>query len=275
MIQSFENWLGQAPIWQVGVILLGLMLLFAGAGYAARRWHAAHTSVPVGEKEGNQEGYLVSAVLGLLAFLLGFTFALAVDRFDTRRSLVLAEANAIGTTYLRTQLLEAPHRARISQLLVAYTDNRIALAKNKEPTGSDDLAKNNKLITDLWHATVAAFPSIKGYDFSSSYLESMNTVIDLDTSRKVGRRAHVPTTVFVVLGLYTFVTAGVLGYVLSGARGRSAAVVVLALFALAFLLILDIDRPTMGTINESQEPMELLRASLNTWQPHVFDTPPD
>jgi len=217
---------------------------------------------------------MVSAVLGLFAFLLGFTFALAVDRFDTRRGLVLQEANAIGTTYLRTQLLEAPHRERISRLLVAYTDHRIALAKEKAPAASD-IAKNDELITNLWRATAAAFPTIKDYDFSSSYLESMNTVVELDAARKVGRRAHVPTTVFVVLGIYAFVTAGVLGYVLSGLRGRIAAAIVLALFAMSFLLILDIDRPTVGTINESQEPMDWLRASMTAWQPRVFDTPPD
>ena len=272
-MQSFETWLGQAQIWQVGLVILGLMLVFATIGYGVHRWNEAHFPGPRGEKDGNQEGYLVSAVLGLFAFLLGFTFALAVDRFDARRGFVLEEANAIGRTYLRTQLLEAPHRERISVLLVAYTENRIALAKERTPTASDALAKNDGLITSLWQATVAAFPSIKDYDFSSSYLDSMNTVIDLDAARKVGRRAHVPTTVFVVLGIYAFVTAAVLGYVLSGLRGRIAAAVVLVLFAMSFLLILDIDRPTIGTINESQEPMEWLRASMNTWQPHVFDTP--
>lgn len=273
-MQSFENWLERAQIWQVGLVILGLMLVFATTGYAIRRWHETRMSGPPGEKENSQEGYLVSAVLGLFAFLLGFTFALAVDRFDTRRGLVLQEANAIGTTYLRTQLLEAPHRERISRMLVAYTDNRITLAKETAPTASD-VAKNDGLITNLWQATVAAFPTIKDYDFSSSYLESMNTVIDLDAARKVGRRAHVPTTVFVVLGIYALVTAAVLGYVLSGLRGRIAAAIVLALFAMSFLLILDIDRPTLGTINESQEPMEWLRASLNAWQPQVFDTPPN
>ena len=200
--QLIETWLGQARIWQIGIVLLALMLFFATVGFGIHRWIERRSSSLDDEKEGNQEGYLVSAVLGLFALLLGFTFALAVDRFDARRVRVLEEANAIGTTYLRAQLLEAPHRERISGLLVAYAENRIALAKATTPATSELLPRNDQLITNLWQATVAAFPSIRDYDFSSAFLDSMNTVIDLDAARKTARRAHVPTTVFVVLGIY-------------------------------------------------------------------------
>ena len=277
--EHFEKWLGSVQLWQVGLIILSALLAAASVGYVSRRWSEARRKRMLAadatqEKEEDQEGYLVSSVLGLLALLLGFTFALAVDRFDARRGFVLEEANAIGTTYLRSQLLDPPHRERLSRLLVEYTDNRIELASAREPVPPELLARNDRLVTQLWQATTAAFPSIKDYDFSSSYLESMNTVIDLDTSRKTARRAHVPATVFVVLGIYAIGTAAVLGYVLIGARGRISAAAVMALFALAFLLIIDIDRPTMGTVRESQAPMEWLRNSLQSWQPAVFDQPP-
>ena len=91
-----------------------------------------------------QEGYVVSAVLGLLALMLGFTLAMAVDRYETRRALVLEEANAIGTTYLRAQLFGEPHRARLSKLLVEYNDNRLALAlarRNDVPTLLEPIRK--------------------------------------------------------------------------------------------------------------------------------------
>jgi hypothetical protein len=271
--ETFERLLSAAQLWQVGLVILFGLLAAASMGFTARRWRDAQRK-KLGDREEeaeDQEGYLVSSVLGLLALLLGFTFALAVDRFDARRGFVLEEANAIGRTYLRTQLLDAPHRERLSRLLVEYTDNRLELAHSKEPVPREMLEKNNRLVTQLWQATVAAFPSIKDYDFSSSYIDSMNTVIDLDTSRKTARRAHVPGTVFVVLGVYAIGTAAVLGYVLIGFRGRIAAAAVMALFALAFLLIIDIDRATMGTVRESQAPMEWLRNSLQSWQPSVFD----
>ena len=109
---------------------------------------------------GGQEGYVVSAVLGLLAFLLGFAFSLATDRFETRRHLVLEESNAIGTAFLRAQLLGEPHRARLSDLLVRYTENKIALARAQPDQQPPLLAIDDKLITEIWAATAAC--SAKG-----------------------------------------------------------------------------------------------------------------
>ena len=274
-MENLETWFGQAPLWQLGIVIFGIMILCAVLGYGARwlKRRAKATDEEEDERD-SQEGYLVSAMMGLFALLLGFTFAMAVDRFDFRRGKVLEEANAIGTTYLRAQILETPHRERISRLLVAYTDNRIALGKAAKPQ-PEMLALNDQLITKLWQATLAAFPTIRGYDFSSAFLDSMNTVIDLDAARKAGRMAHVPNTVFIVLGIYAAGTAAVLGGVLISGRSRIPAFSVMALFVLAFMLIIDIDRPTMGTISESQAPMEWLRASTLSQSPEVFDQVPD
>lgn len=272
--RTLEAWLGTSPLWLTGLLLLFGLLAFSLVGYVLRRFRDSRRPA-VEELEGGQEGYLVSAVLGLFALLLGFTFALAVDRFDARRVLVLEEANAIGTTYLRTQLLEPEHRDRISRLLVAYTDNRLALAKAKPPAPRDLLGANEELVTKLWQATVAAFPSIRDYDFSSSFLDSMNTVIDLDESRKAARLAHSPSAVFVVLAIYAAGVAMVLGFVLTGVRGRIAGVILLALFTLSVLLIIDIDRPSTGGIQESQGPMERLRASMVERTPEVLKRRPD
>jgi hypothetical protein len=260
-------WLNAVPILVLGV--LGAVVMFAAAwiGVRIRSRHERRG----GEPAEGQEGYIVSAVLGLMALLMGFTFSLAIDRFDTRRALVLEEANTIGTTYLRTQLLPERHRARISGLLVAYTDNRIVLAKAKPAEMPRLLATNDQLVTDLWSATASAFTSIKGLDFSSGYLDTMNSLIDLDASRKAARAVRVPSEVFVVLVFYMIMTAGVLGYVLVGARGRAMAAFTLGLLGLALLLVIDIDRPTSGGVRESQGQMEAMRASLLTQPPAVFD----
>lgn len=210
--------------------------------------------------------------MGLLALLIGFTFSIAVDRFDTRRMNVLDEANTIGTTYLRTQLLEEPHRARLSELLVEYTDVRVELATMRPgPAVQPLLAKNDRLVADLWAATVAAFPSMRPYDFSSSYLETMNAVIDMDAARKAARAAHVPSEVYLVLLLYQFIAAGAISYTLIGHRGRQAAVFLFLLFGIALLLVIDIDRPTSGGIVESQRPMIELQAFLKAQPPGSFD----
>lgn len=275
--QPFQNWLSHTNLFIVGVCLFGAMCLAALAGAVLKSYHRAPAEAGA-EREAHEadksaeggEGYIVSAVLGLLALLLGFTFSLAVDRFDARRILVLDEANAIGTAYLRAQLLAEPDRARMSGLLIRYTDNRIALAKAKPGRTAPLLAVNDALLTDLWAATNAAFENIKALPFSNTYLDSVNHLIDLDASRKTARLARVPPEVFMVLFIYMAVTAGVLGYALRGTRSRIAGVFLFALLTLSLMLILDIDRPVLGGIMESQRPMEDLRASFAA-PPSVFD----
>jgi hypothetical protein len=265
----FETWLLGAPLWMVGVPLLLGMCAVAYAAYVIRRRRERGREAG----EDSQEGYVVSGVVGLLALLTGFTFSLAVDRFETRRHLVLEEANAIGTTYLRAQLIVDPHRSRLSDLLVRYTDNKIHLGKatRRDAESKAQLARNDALITDLWTETAASWDSIKGYDFSSSFLDSMNNLIDLDAARKASRAARVPTEVYIVLFIYLTVTAGVMGYVMRGPRGRATAAFLLGLTTLSVLLILDVDRPMSGRIIESQRPMEELQKFLAGNPPAVFD----
>lgn len=268
---TLHDWLNNSPLLLLGGGMLILMTLAVAGGIALRNWNDRRA--PPGSKgdEGGLEGYVVSAVLGLLALLMGFTFSLAVDRFEMRRALVLEEANAIGTAYLRAQLLEEPHRTRISQLLVNYTDNRITLGTAPPNEIPPLLAANDRMLTDLWAATASAFVSIKGIDFSSTFVDGVNNVIDLDAARKTARMARVPAEVFFVLFVYLIVTAGVLGYVFVGNRGRGAAAFMLALLTLSLLLILDIDRPNKGGVREAQTPMEQLRASFKAQPPAVFD----
>lgn len=265
----FALWLDSAAIWQIGFTLLLAMLVAAVLG----EWlHRPKSKAETAEDEkGGSEGYIVSATLGLLALLMGFTFSLAVDRYEARRMLVLQEANAIGTTYLRAQMLEPVDRARISRLLVDYTDNRLALAKAPRNQIPPLLARNDQMLTDLWTATLAAWPSIKGLDFSSSFLETMNNVIDLDAARKAARLARVPSTVFFVLFFYLVTSAGVLGYAGVTKEGRGATLFLFLLLGVSLMLTLDIDRPASGRVRESQGPMEALRATLKTQPPQVFD----
>ena len=272
MVPALLDWFSRIPTPLMAGILLAAALAAAYAGRQLRiRSDRDRQNTGAGLASDGQEGYVVSGVLGLLALMLGFTLAMAVDRFEQRRVLVLEEANAIGTTYLRSQLLEEPHRSRLSQLLIDYTDNRIVLATASRDDAPGLLAKNDRLLTDLWAATSAAFDTIKGLDFSSPFLETMNKLIDLDAARKAARLAHVPTEVLVVLSFYIVVTGGVLGYVLTGRRGQLAGAFLITLMTFSLGVIIDLERPTAGGILESQAPMELLLKSLKSQPPEVFD----
>jgi hypothetical protein len=260
------EWLNTAPI-----LVLGLILLIATLGAAYLGWRMYERGPrPEDDKDGG-EGYSVSAILGLLALLTGFTYSLAIDRFETRRQLVLEHANAIGTAYLRVQLLPEPHRARLSGLIGEYTDNAIALASAPPGKTAQLLAKDDDIMTRLWAATAAAYDRVEDKPFSTVFVASINSLVDNDGARRAARQARVPTEVFAVLLIYLVGAACVLGYMLKSRPGRLAGAFLIVLFTLSLLLILDIDRPTTGIMQESQRPMEDLRASLKNQPPAVFN----
>lgn len=267
---AIDRALHLTPFWLLAFLVFAGMALAAWAGWWLRQRHNKQHGAEA-KKEDDQEGLVVSSVMGLLALLIGFTFSLAIDRFDTRRERVLAEANAIGTAYLRTQLLEEPHRARISKILVSYTDLSLALSQARPgPAQQVLLRKNDALVSDLWGATMAAFPTIRSYDFSSAYLDSVNGLIDLNAARQQARRAHVPSEIFLALYLYQFIASGVIGYVLIGRGGKRTGGLLLLLFGISLVVVIDVDYPGGGGINASQAPMLDLKASLANWSAKGF-----
>ena len=260
------EWLNTVPIPLLGLIFLVAMFSAASIG----RLMYDHGSWPRSDKDGG-ESYSVSAILGLLALLTGFTFSLAINRFETRRELVLEHANAIGTAYLRVQLLPEPHRTRLSGLIMEYTDNTVALASAPPDKTAPLLAKDDDILTRLWAATAAGYDRVQDKPFSAVLVSAINSLIDSDGARRAARVAHIPTEVIVVLLIYLICAATILGYLLKSHPGRIAGIFLILLFTLSLLLVLDIDRPTTGTIRESQRPMQDLRTSLKNQPPAVFD----
>lgn len=252
------RWLMQTSMLAIAIGTLVALLGAFGLGYWLhfRSFGAEKTT----SLEQSQEGLIVSGVLVVLGLLLGFTFSLALDRFEQRRMLVVTEANAIGTSYLRTQLLDEPDRTRLSSLLIAYTDNRIALASAPMSESRQDLLrKNDQLLTQIWAAVSAALDTPRGKAISTPLIFTFNELIDHDSERKVARITGLPSLVLVMLYVFLVVTAAVVGFVLSGTRQRVMAVIMLVLLALAITIIADLNRPTSGTILESQQPMLMTR----------------
>lgn len=266
-----DEWFRTAPIWLLGLILF----LCTGACALA----GARLARVIAEKPGHwanlteaQEGYVVGTVYTLLGLLIGFTFALAVDRYEARRQLVIQDANAIEELYLRAQLLDEPHRTRFSNLLVRFTENHLQLAEQARdgPATARLVADDQDMLRDIWTATVPAFQSIRTIDFSSSFVDSVNQVIRADADRKEARRAEIPTTVILMLIFYSLIAAVLLGAVMKGPKGEAISIIMLALSVLALMLIVDINRPVGGTIRESQEPMKLMLKRLQANPPPVY-----
>jgi hypothetical protein len=264
------DWLSGLSLTGLILVVFGSMLLAAVAGHFVHAGLDRRSRSADGE-EHNQESYLVGSMIGILALLMAFSFSMALDRYEERRHLVVQEANAIGTAYLRSQLLDEPHRSRLSGLLVAYTDNRIALGTGKHAGLDRQLALNDKLLTEIWAAVVAARDSANSHGVTTAILMTFNEVIDLDTERKVARQVRVPAPVLLFLFGFLVLTAAVLGYVLEERRARIGVVVLFVLLSLYVSIIADLNRPTSGNITESQEPMLMLRRSLKSQPPEAFD----
>jgi hypothetical protein len=263
------NWLSSLSLTGLTLFVLVTMLLAAFVGHGVHRW--VRRRAKAGEEDHNQESYLVGSMLGFLALLMAFSFSMALDRYEERRNLVIQEANAIGTAYLRTQLLDEPHRGRLSGLLVAYTDNRIALGTGNHAGLDRQLAMNDRLLTDIWAAVTAARESANAHGITTAVLMTFNEVIDLDTERKVARQVRVPAPVLMLLYSFLIMTAAVVGYVLDERRARLGAFVLFVLLSMYVSIIADLNRPASGNIRESQEPMLMLQQSLKSQPPEAFD----
>ena len=255
----------------LGAIALTVFLALvvsAMLGYFARR--IPRWIWPAETQDVGQEAAVVAAVLGLLALLLGFTFSLALDRYEQRRMLVLQESNAIGTAYLRTQLLSEPFRTDLSATLHDYTRLRIGLAGQHDADFASRLARSDALLVTMWQQTLAAERSEGPNPTGSLHVASINEVIDLDAARKYARMAKVPSAVYAALLVNLMISAAILGYVIFGFWARMSAVLLFVLFTLSFLLIIDIDRPLTGRLREQQTPMISLLEFMNVNPPGRF-----
>ncbi len=264
------DWIFNFPATLWGLALLIAMILAAVAGQRLHRRLAEQRGQDA-EYE-TQEGYTLSSVITLLIFMIGFIFAIALDRFETRRQLVVDDSLAIEELYLKSQVLEEPHRARLSDILMRYTDNRIMLAKEGPEKRERALVENDRLTKELWVATMTAFQTVRGIDFSSAFVDSANRVISMNSARAAARNARIPATVFMLLFVYATATALMFGYVLQGRRGRIAGVTLLLLCILAIVLLIDLNQPVTGLVRESQQPMERLSGWMHANPSASFGT---
>ena len=248
------------PLWTILPITVGLALLSVELGYRFAR----NRQLRAQEEKESQVGGMVGATLGLLAFMLAFTFGLAASRFEARRQVVLSEANAIGTTYLRTGIIPEPMRTEARNLLREYVDVR--LEGVQQPGKLEQaIARSEELQTRLWLQAVAATEKERS-PMTSLFVQSLNEVIDLHATRMMaGLQSRVPAVIWIVLYLLGFLAMVILGYQSRLANSkRSIAIIALILgFSLVLHLIADLDRPGQGMLQVSQQAMIDVRRSMN------------
>jgi hypothetical protein len=246
------------PLWGVYVVISLVALLAVELGFRLARnrllrsLHEDHAPV----------GAIVGATLGLLAFLLAFTFGLAASRFDARKGFILDEANAIGTTYLRAALLPEPQRAEIRALLREYVDLRLQIAQPDK--AGPALRRSAELQDELWSRAVSAADKVAA-PTAALFITSLNELIDLHAKRvNLGLRNRVPISIWAALYFVSVITMAAVGYYagLTATRRSPAFLALVLTFSAVILLIADLDRPYEGLLVVNQQAMLDLKDSL-------------
>lgn len=209
---------------------------------------------------------LQAALLGLLALLLGFNFAMAASRFDTRKTLVQEEVNAIRTSYLRAQLLPQAQREQVSELLKRYVAARIDFAragvdpKQLETTS----AATTDIEAQLWALAGASQTEGQASPARVLAIQALNDMFNANEKRHAALDNHVPQ---IVISLLVAVALGALGFIaygygLTGQRRHVSTALFALLIAMVFTIIIDMDQPRSGLIRVSEESMVRLYESM-------------
>lgn len=233
------------------------LLLAAGLGIRWSIWLREN----VDQETRSGLSTIYGALLGMLGLILGFTFAMALSRYDSRRQLVVDEANAIGTTWLRSAMVPQPYRDFTAKLLRAYVDARLEFyaAGLDEQRLRVALQESAQLQTSLWRAAISAARD-QPTPITSLFVQSLNEMIDLDAKRLEALENRIPPSVWIVL-----TTISVLASLLTGSvypRRMSVVPLVPIVLAAVMTLIADLDSSRGGLILVSQRSMLRLQAEL-------------
>ncbi len=252
------------PLWALFIGTIIIVIVAIEAGYRLGR--AMHRRSD-DEKESPVSA-IASAILGLAAFMLAFTFGIVSERHDTKKGLVRDDAIAIRTAWQRSGFLPETDRAEAKDLLREYVDLRLSFAQevNLHPEHVKDVLTETRRIQDrLWRMAVENARKDMNSDVAAMYIESLNEVNAVHASRvAVGIQARVPIEIWMVLYCITILGMMSVGYQtgIAGSR-RSMVRPILALaFALVFVLIASLDRPDSGVMKVTQQPLIDLRGTM-------------
>jgi len=246
--------------WSVGTILIVLVCIEVGyrlgADQRRRRTHELESPVSA----------MSAAILGLVAFMLAFTFGIASDRFDARKTLVLDEAGAIRTAWMRAEFLPEPDRAEAGALLRKYLDDRIAAVQSRDNARIVAVMADAKRIqNELWTMAVANARKDMNSDVAALYVEALNDVMTTHASRiAIGWHARIAATIWLVL--YVLVALGMVGVgyqtgITGSPRSWGAPVLALA-FSIVIVLIAALDRPSNALVPVPQWPLINLQSDM-------------
>lgn len=261
---SFHQVLDAVPILGVFLVFVGTALVVAETGYRIGRWWQERDP----EETQGPTPMIVGSLLALMAFLLAVTTGMASDRFSARKALVLDEANAIGTTWLRAGYLPAPHAERVRAQLREYLPLRVASPDSTTIQGK--IERSLELQGALWAQAEALARDRPDSPIIALFIESVNETIDLHEMRVMAAvYGRIPATILMLLLLGAILTLATVGYSAGLTRRRSAltALILVSLLGAVNTVVIDLDRPQGGFLEVSQRPLLDLGDQMNAAVP--------
>jgi Protein of unknown function (DUF4239) len=244
------------------IFLVGIAIVFLASEFGWRlgirtKGHGASGNISA----------LEQSLLGLLALIVGFTFLMALTRFEARREAVLNEANAIGTTALRARLLPAPHREEALKLLREYAQLRIIPSGKSFAELAALVDRSNHIQEALWQHVKALSAKDNSMVPTGLFIHALNEMIDSQGKRLSALQNFIPPIVLLMLTGIAAVACGFAGYAsgLDPLRTRVPVFITAFLVCSVIFVILDLDRPNAGFIIISQQPLIDTFASLSAF----------
>jgi hypothetical protein len=244
-------------------LLVGMMLLLELGRRLGRRRESRDTE---GARAGL--GAVEGAVFALMGLVVAFTFSGAASRFDARRQLIVEEVNAIGTAWLRLDLLPATSQPQLRDLFRRYVETRLEVYQ-KIPdmeAARGELAKASALQGEIWtRATVACRESAN--TLIVQLIPALNEMFDIASSRTANAQIHPPAIIFIMMGVLALTSSLLAGYAMAGGKSRSwiHTIGFVLILATTVYVILDLEFPRIGfiRIDSFDRLMVELRNSMN------------
>jgi hypothetical protein len=238
--------------WLPLIYVVGLFFTMLAAFSAGRELGQRHRS-----RQGDDASPGIStidgALFGLFGLLLAFTFYGAAARFDARRDLIRQEANAIGTAYLRVDLVPPAYQPQLRTLFRDYVDARMVVYDHSDQPAAVAAAeaKVDTLQHKLWDAATPAAAAAQGAQATMLLLPALNDVIDIVTTRKVATMTHPPAIVFLLLWVLAIACSLISGYSMGGNpnRNRVHITTFVVTMVLTVYVIVDLELPRLGLIS--------------------------
>lgn len=249
------------PLWSILLLTMVSVLVAIELGYRTGRWRNRHQTF---DSEGLLSA-MTGAHLGLLAFIMAFSFSMAAGHHSDRKKLILEEVNTISTSHLRAQLMQQPYAGNLDRLIREYASLRATIGGGRDP--QQLISESEALHQQLWDQARMMLGEQEPGEIEALMVESLNSLFDIHERRvSAGLRNRIPPSIWVALFTLLVLSMAGIGY-FSGVKGHRNPIASTGLalsFSMVLFLTADLDRPTSGLVKANSAVMAELEAKLNS-----------